>query len=110
MTQATVQVTGIEVHIKSSSEKEGYFSGNYMVLNGSVPMYFTVELPSLHCEVPQNMGSVLVKKTRVVALNFFGHKFQLGMQDIGVISTAVVFIVQIFFYWVVDAHPEVECT
>lgn len=75
MTQAVVQVTGIEVHISSSSEKEGYFSGNCMVLNGDVLMYFTVGLPSLHYEVPQNMGSVLVKETRAVALNFSGHKF-----------------------------------
>lgn len=59
-------------------------------------------------EVPHNMGSVLVKETRIVALNISGHEVRVGMQDVGMISTALVFIVQMFLCQVVDAHPEVE--
>lgn len=44
-------------------------------------------------EVPHNMGSVLVKETRIVARNIFGQEIQVGMQSIGTICTALVFIV-----------------
>lgn len=67
--------------------------------SGFLPYYY---------EVPHNMGSVLVKETRVVALDIFGHKVRVSMQDVGMISTALVFIVQMFLCLVVEAHPGVE--
>lgn len=59
-------------------------------------------------EVSHNMGSLLVKESKVLALNIFGHKVQVDMQDVGMISRALVFIVQMFLCQVVGAHPEVE--
>lgn len=96
----------ISIYISKALDK-GYFSGNCMVLNSDVPMYFAVFLP-YNYEVPHNMASVLVKETRVVVLNIFGHKVWVGMQDIGMISTALVFIIQMFLCQEMDAHPELE--
>lgn len=79
-----------------------------MVPNGSVPMYVTDRFPSLHYEVPHNMGSVLVKKIRIVALNIFEHEVQVGMQSTGMICTALVFAVQVFLCQLLDAYSEVE--
>lgn len=62
---------------------------------------------SYNCEVPHNIGSVLVKETRIVALNVFGHRVEVGVQDISIMSTALV-VVQMFLCQVVDAQAEVE--
>lgn len=59
-------------------------------------------------EVPHNMGSVLVKETRIVALNIFGQEVRVGMQIIDPVCTALVFVVQMFLCQLVDAHSEVE--
>lgn len=59
-------------------------------------------------EVPHNMGLVLVKEIRIVALNIFVHEVQVGMQSIGTICTALVFVVQMFLCQLVDAHSEME--
>lgn len=59
-------------------------------------------------EVPHTMGSVLVKETRIVALNIFGHEVRVGMQNIDTICTALVFVVHMFLCQLVDAHSEVE--
>lgn len=66
-----------------------------MLPNGNVPIYFTVRFP-YNCEVPHNMGSVLVKEIRIVALNIFVQEVQVGMQSIGTICTELVFVVQMF--------------
>lgn len=54
-------------------------------------------------EVPHNMGSVLVKEIRIVALNIFLHEVQVGMQSTGTICTALVFVVQVFLCQLQDA-------
>lgn len=59
-------------------------------------------------EIPHNMGSVLVKETRIVALNIFGQEVRVGMQSIDPVCTALVFVVQMFLCQLVDAHSEVE--
>lgn len=59
-------------------------------------------------EVPHNMGSVLVKEIGIVALKIFVHEVQVGMQSIGMIYTALVFVVQVFLCQLLDAYSEVE--
>lgn len=58
--------------------------------------------------VPHNIGSVLVKEIRIVALSIFVHEVQVGMQSVGTMCTALVFVVQMFLCQVVDEHSEVE--
>lgn len=63
---------------------------------------------SYSCEVPNNMGSVLVKEIRIVAFSIFVREVQVGMQSIGTVCPALVFVVQMFLCQLVDEHSKVE--
>lgn len=92
--------------MKGSSKEKG----SCMVLNDSIisPCISQSGFLPYNYEIPHNMGSVLVKEIRIVALNIFVHEVQVGMQSTGTICTALVFVRPMFLCQLVDVHSELE--